>query len=416
MKILWVCPFFPYPPDNGTRIREYFLMRELSNWNEVSVFSLVQSEKELENTGDLGQFCRNVWGILPENKLPDAFFDGKRRASDVLAGIVFPRPQHFYGQPSPNVVQELRRHIEEEKFDVVVIEHLLMSNYVWDILGKSRRPLWVLSQENVESLIQKQHISLARNGLERLRKVIYYRSFIQFEGHACQRYDRVFMVSENDRQELLKLAPALPADKVSLLPNGVDVSNYNIGEVEPQENTLIYVGALTYNANYDAMQYFLREIFPIIQRQMPDVKVKITGKTQGVDLSGLVLNEQVEFTGYVEDIRPVIKSSSVCIVPLQVGGGTRLKILEAMALGTPVVATSKGAEGLDLQPGRDLLVADAPEDFAREVIRLLRQPELREQLQKNGRKAVEEKYDSHQIAANLHQSLQEKLEKCWQAT
>jgi len=273
-----------------------------------------------------------------------------------------------------------------------------------------------LSQENVESLIQKQHISLARNGLERLRKVIYYRSFIQFEGHACQRYDRVFMVSENDRQELLKLAPALPADKVSLLPNGVDVSNYDIGEVEPQENTLIYVGALTYNANYDAMQYFLREIFPIIQRQVPDVKVKITGKTQGVDLSGLVLNEQVEFTGYVEDIRPVIKSSSVCIVPLQVGGGTRLKILEAMALGTPVVATSKGAEGLDLQPGRDLLVADAPEDFAREVIRLLRQPELREQLQKNGRKAVEEKYDSHQIAANLHQSLQEKLEKCWQAT
>jgi polysaccharide biosynthesis protein PslH len=411
VKILWACPFFPYPPDNGTRIREYFLMRELSNWNEVSVFSLVQSRKELENTGDLGQFCRNVWGILPGNKLPDAFFDGKRQAVDVVAGIFRPHPQHFYGRPSPNVVQELRRHIEEEKFDIVVIEHLLMSNYVWNILGKPGGPLWVLSQENVESLIQKQHISLARNGLERLRKVVYYRSFIQFEGHACQRYDRVFMVSENDRQELLKLAPTLPADKVSLLPNGVDVSNYDIGEVEPQENTLIYIGAMTYNANYDAMQFFLRDIFPIIQRQMPEVKVKITGKTQGVDLSGLALNEQVEFTGYIEDIRPGIKSSSICIVPLQVGGGTRLKILEAMALGTPVVATSKGAEGLNMQPGQDLLVADAPEDFAREVVRLLRQPELREELRQNGRKAVERQYDSHHIAADLNQVFESMIER-----
>ena len=154
MKILWVCPFFPYPPDNGTRIREYFLMRELSNWDDVSIFSLVQSKKELENTGDLSQFCRNVWGILPENKLPEAFFDGRRRAPDVMAGLFIPRPQFFYGKPSPNVVNELRAHIEEENFDVVVIEHLLMSNYVWDLIGNSNRPLWILSQENVESLIK----------------------------------------------------------------------------------------------------------------------------------------------------------------------------------------------------------------------------------------------------------------------
>ena len=136
MKILWVCPFFPYPPDNGTRIREYFLLRELSNWNDVSVFSLVQSSKELENTGDLNQFCQNVWGILPQNKLPEAFFDGKRQVTDVVAGLFMPRPQFFYGKPSPNVVNELRAHIEAENFDVVVIEHLLMSNYVWELNWK----------------------------------------------------------------------------------------------------------------------------------------------------------------------------------------------------------------------------------------------------------------------------------------
>ena len=408
MKILWVCPFFPYPPDNGTRIREYFLMRELSNWDDVSIFSLVQSKKELENTGDLSQFCRNVWGILPENKLPEAFFDGRRRAPDVMAGLFIPRPQFFYGKPSPNVVNELRAHIEQESFDVVVIEHLLMSNYVWDLIGNSNQPLWVLSQENVESHIQKQHISLVNGWVERLRKTIYYRSFIRFEAFACQRYDHVFMVSENDRRDLLKYAPSLSPDHVSILPNGVDVSNYEIGEVEPQENTLIYNGAITYNANYDAVQFFLREILPIIHRENPRVKVRITGKTTGVDLSNLPQNENVIFTGYVQDIRPVIKSSTACIVPLQVGGGTRLKILEALALGTPVITTSKGAEGLDVQPGRDLLVADSPSDFARAVIRVLNEPELREQLQVNGRKAVEA-YDSSNIAENLHKLLLKKI-------
>jgi glycosyltransferase involved in cell wall biosynthesis len=410
VKILWVCPFFPYPPDNGTRIREYFLLRELSNWNEVSAFSLVQSRKELENTGDLNQFCQNVWGVLPQNKLPEAFFDGKRRVKDVVAGLFLPKPQFFYGKPSPNVVNELRSHIEEENFDVVVIEHLSMSNYVWDSIGKSKQPLWVLSQENVESLIQKQHISLANGWVGRLRKIIYYRSFIRFESYACKRYDHVLMVSENDRRDLLKYAPSLPPAQVSLLPNGVDVSNYDIGNVEPQENTLIYNGAITYNANYDAVQFFLREILPIIQREIPQVKVKITGKTTGADLDSLPLNENVIFTGYVSDIRPVIKSSTACIVPLQVGGGTRLKILEALALGTPVVTTSKGAEGLDMRSGRDLLVADSPADFARAVIRVLYEPELRDQLRVNGRKAVEA-YDSYNIAENLHKFLLEKLEK-----
>ena len=411
MKVLWVCPFFPYPPDNGTRIREYYLLRELARWDEVSVFSLIQSPRELENTGDLGQFCQNVWGVYPENKRPDAFFDGRRSALDVLTGWVDPAPRHFYGPPSPNVVNQLAAHIRQENFDVVVIEHLLMSNYAWEAIGAAGRPLWVLSQENVESLIQKQHIRLEKGLPGRLRKEVYYRSFIRFERRACLRYDHVLMVSENDSQELLKFVPELPPQRLSLLPNGVDLGSYELIESQPEADTLIYQGALTYNANYDAMAFFLREILPVIQAGRPGVKVKITGKTEGVDLSGLAVTEQVIFTGYVPDIRQEIRNSAVCIVPLKVGGGTRLKILEALALGTPVVATSKGAEGLDLQPGRDLLVADSPAEFAAAVIRVLSEPGLREQLRVNGRKAVESQYGSRQIAANLHQLLQEKLER-----
>ena len=406
MKILWICPFFPYPPDNGSRIRGYFITRELARWNEVSIFSLIQSAEEGQNLAPLREYCREVKGVLPENKRPEAFFDGRRGMKDVLPGFLVPEPRHFYGPPSPNVIRELHECLREGHYDVMIINHLLMTNYTWDFLGKPGQPLRILSQENVESLIQRQYISLARGVPIKLRKILYYLSFIRFERKACLRFDHVAVCSANDRSNLLKFVPHLAPERVSLLPNGVDTAWYDIGEVPVEEATLIYNGSLTYEANYDAVKYFLAEIFPLIQNELPAVKLKITGKTNGVDLAGLPLSENVIFTGYVADIRPVVKSSTVCIVPLQVGGGTRLKVLEAMAAGTPVVATSKGAEGLQLEPDRDFLLADTAEDFARQVLRLLNNPELRNEISRNGRQAVDERYGWQGIAHNFHLQLE----------
>lgn len=406
MKILWICPFFPYPPDNGSRIRGYFTTRELARWNEVSIFSLIQSAEEGQNLAPLREYCREVKGVLPENKRPDAFFDGRRSIKDVLPGFFRPEPRHFYGPPSPNVVQELRDCLRNGNYDVVIFNHLLMTNYAWDFLNESGKLLRVLSQENVESLIQRQYISLARGIPTKLRKILYYLSFIRFEQKACLRFDHVVVCSANDRLNLLKFVPQLGPERVSLLPNGVDTAWYDIGEVPMENVTLIYNGSLTYEANYDAVRYFLADIFPLIQKGLPSVKLKITGKTNGVDLAGLPLSENVIFTGYVADIRPVVKSSTVCIVPLQVGGGTRLKVLEAMAAGTPVVATSKGAEGLQLEPGRDFLLADTPEDFACQVLRLLNNPDLRNEISRNGRQAVEERYGWQGIVHQFHRKLE----------
>jgi glycosyltransferase involved in cell wall biosynthesis len=148
------------------------------------------------------------------------------------------------------------------------------------------------------------------------------------------------------------------------------------------------------------MEFFLHEIFPLIQAQRPQVKLYITGKLAGVPVDRLPRNEGVIFTGYLDDIRPRVAQSWVTIVPLQIGGGTRLKVLESLALGTPVVATGKGAEGLDLAPGRDLLIADKPADFAAAVLRLLQNPTLRETLSRNGRAAVK-KYDWQIIGQNF---------------
>jgi glycosyltransferase involved in cell wall biosynthesis len=163
--------------------------------------------------------------------------------------------------------------------------------------------------------------------------------------------------------------------------------------LHPTENaTLIFHGAMTYFANYDGIEYFLRSIFPLIRAQKPDVTLSITGSTEGVDLNPLALDDRVKFTGYVDDIRQVLGRSQVCVVPLRKGAGTRLKILEAMAMGIPVVSTSKGAEGLELVSGVHALIADDPAEFASKTLELLRDPGLRDTLNQNAYQMVTTKY------------------------
>jgi glycosyltransferase involved in cell wall biosynthesis len=144
---------------------------------------------------------------------------------------------------------------------------------------------------------------------------------------------------------------------------------------------------LTYQANFDAVNFFLREVFPHIVRSRPGVRLYVTGRLDGVAVERLPQYPNVVFTGYLPNVRPRVAQSWLCVVQLRVGGGTRLKVLEALALGTPVVSTLKGVEGLDLQPGRDLLVADGPAEFASGVLRVLSDRILREQLSVNGRRA-----------------------------
>jgi glycosyltransferase involved in cell wall biosynthesis len=169
---------------------------------------------------------------------------------------------------------------------------------------------------------------------------------------------------------------------------------------------LIFTGALTYNANYDALAYFLAEIFPLIRRQAPDTRLRVTGSTQGVDLDSLPLDGQVELTGYLADIRPAVAGSWACVVPLRLGGGTRLKILEAMSLGAPVISTAKGAEGLEVENGVHLLIAETPAEFAGHVVRLLRSPSLRQELAGNAARLVAEKYEWSGIGAGFRQAVE----------
>jgi glycosyltransferase involved in cell wall biosynthesis len=231
----------------------------------------------------------------------------------------------------------------------------------------------------------------------RLRSWMAWQKFRRYEQWLLCQFDLCLTVSGLDCQTVARWLPQQP-NRISVVPNGVDITYHQPGLSMPEPNTLIYNGALTYQANYDAMEHFLHEIFPRIRATLPAVRVKITGSIEGVPIEKLHTDHHVTFTGFLKDIRPAVAGSWACVVPLRIGAGTRLKILEAMALGTPVVSTSKGVEGLDVEAAKHLLVCDTPDDFAVQTIRLLQDEELRKRLAANALGLVQKRYDWNQIA------------------
>ena len=236
--------------------------------------------------------------------------------------------------------------------------------------------------------------------LQRARCWVSWQKRRWHERRLYPHFELVTMVSRQDAQVTAELVQNEKL-RVAVVPNGVDCAHNHPGLVARQPSTLIYNGSLTYRANYDAMGWFLAQIYPRIKAQIPKVSLTITGSTQGVDLAGLALDDSVTLTGFVEDVRIPVAAAAACVVPIRQGGGTRVKILEAMALGTPVVATSKGAEGLEVMDSDHLLLADEPEAFAGRTVDLLGNPDLCQCLAANARSLVEDRYDWQAIGARF---------------
>jgi glycosyltransferase involved in cell wall biosynthesis len=225
--------------------------------------------------------------------------------------------------------------------------------------------------------------------------------------HLTHSFERTTVVSDVELGHLreMKCNPSA----IRVVSNGVERDALGQRNT-PRPGHLIYPGAITYSANLDAVRYFVDDIFPLVRAGRGDTSFTVTGATGDVDLSSFDDRGSVVFTGRVNDVSPLIGQSSVCVVPLRIGGGTRLKILQAMALGTPVVTTSKGAEGLAVTHGTDILIADTPSTFAEQVLRLLNNSVLRARLSTNGRRLVERLYTWDRIGSQFEEVLGEAQE------
>jgi len=240
-------------------------------------------------------------------------------------------------------------------------------------------------------------------GLVRYRRGLTWWKYGYFLRHLVDAFDRTTVVSEIERQHLVDAHCDQTALRV--VPNGVDREALKRRN-EPRPGRMVYSGSVTYSANLDAVRYFARDILPLIQQARPATFV-VTGSTGTIDISDLTADGVVTFTGHVPDVTHLVAHSSVSVVPLRVGGGTRLKILEAMAAGTPVVTTSKGAEGLAVEHDEHVLIADSPEVFARETVRVMNDFVLRARLAANGRRLVERLYTWDRIGNLLEQVIDE---------
>jgi glycosyltransferase involved in cell wall biosynthesis len=321
-----------------------------------------------------------------------------------LIGFLFPTPRSILDTYSQLMADRIAVKLRVLNPDLIIFSQISTALY-----ADASIKIPTIFEEAELGLIQ-QNWSTQGSPVYRLRRKVNWWKVGRYINQLAHCFEACTVVSENERLLLLKFASGdMP---IFVVPNGIDVGEYGVSLMQPEPDSLVFNGALTYNANYDAMRFFLGEVFSTVQELVPDVSLKITGSTQGVNLAGLRRNERVIFTGYLEDIRPVVASAWACIAPLRLGGGTRLKILEAMALGTPVITTSKGAEGLDVNPGRDILVADTPAEFAQKTVELLRNPGLRTDLANNARRLVMEKYGWDKIGNEFTRLVEETAKVC----
>ena len=350
MQILFLSTWFPYPPDNGSKLRAYHLLRALGGRHEVTLLSFTFDTSQPETADVLQTICRSI-EVVPLNP----FLVNR---AGTLATFLSMRPTA--SRPIPAMSQLVAEAWRRSTYDVVIASTEMMADYA---LMAPPGTTKVLEEHNSLTRWMAERYQEQRNPLQRARCWASWQKRRWYEDRYYSRFDLVTMVSQEDWRTTSELIPG-GEPRVEIVPNGVDCQHNQPGLAQSRPNTLVYNGALTYSTNFDAMRWFLAEIYPGIQREISSVSLTITGNTSGVRLTDLQLDDSVRLSGYVDDIRPVIASAAVCVVPLRQGGGTRLKILEAMALGTPVVSTSKGAEGLDVTPGHDILIADEPAEFA----------------------------------------------------
>jgi len=399
VNILFVSPSLPIPVSGG-RTRIFYLIRQLSISHAVSLLSFIQPADD-GHTYELESFCRRVV-LVP---LKDFHIGG--RWSNRIKGwgqiLSSSRPQYANTYPVEIIKPVFMQMICSEEYDVIVFEHLFLVELCAYL---NNRPA-LLIEHNVESDLAAQKARRATNPIHGIRDFINWYLLFRFEKHWLKKFPICVAVSPEDAKRIGEIAPGR---NVIVVPNGVDTEYFKpIGNNRNHKN-IIFFGSLRYGPNIDALEWFCYDIWPTIYETQRSACFEIIGLQPSGRVEKLSSLPGVLVTGFVPDIRPKLWDSVLTVVPLRIGGGTRLKILEAMAAECPVISTTIGAEGLDIEPGNHLLVADTRKVFADTVLRLLSSPGERALMSQSARQHVVDNYDWKVIAPRLEYALEKTLE------
>lgn len=389
MKILFLSPTVPFPLTDGGRIRVFNLLKQVAAKSEVTLLALETQPTDAAGVAALQQLGVQVHLVPNAPTLP------RLSLRTLLAAGVRRQPITVARYDLPAYRRKFRELLAADNFDLIHYEMFHTAQFHTE----SDLPS-VLSQQNVDSAIWRRLCSETRNPFYKLAYWTQQRVFQRYERVLSPKFDAVTCTSDVDASVFQRHCSA---DVLEVIPNGVDVGHYQPDFTAEGPAHLIYIGSMDWYPNEDAVGYFADEVLPRVQTQVPDVKFSIVGGNPSARVRKLAERSGIVVTGRVPEIKPYFAEATVFVVPLRIGSGTRLKILEALAMGKAIVSTSVGAEGLALNAGEEILIADAPRPFADAVIRLLTDVPRRRHIGENGRARVERDYDWCSIGEKLYQ-------------
>lgn len=394
MNLLVLDEEFPYPPNTGKRTRSFNLFRRLAARANIRYLAY-------GTHNSIGAQILRGSGIQPiavPGRIPVK--QGARFYLRLAQNLFSPLPYIVASHYSLDFRRALEVALRTERPDLILCEWTPYFEY----LRTLDAPPVVISAHNVESDIWRRYAENETNLFKRLYIQEQRFKVEKFERTALAKADGAIAVSELDAERLRVWSCGTP---VEVVDNGVDLDYFTPGTGVPKPSRLVFTGSMDWRPNQDAARFFVSEIFPALRRECPRITCTFVGREPPPDILALQQVEGIHVTGTVDDVRPYIVEAEVYIVPLRVGGGSRLKILEALAMGKAVVSTTIGAEGLGVRSGTHLMIADGPASFAAEVLRLLKAPSERLRLGQAGRFLVENHYGWDTLTKRLDRFLRD---------
>ena len=374
--------------NSGSRLRNVHLATALAKRCSVTLLRILQPE-------DLPQ-------APPETQPFEALLTARKQRSYspgmVLRGMLGPMPVTVLNYVSTDVSSCLRAALASRPFDAVQLESSNLFSYLDVIRSAPNSPAVLMDWHNIDSELMSRYASEATHPVKRLVARRTARLISNLESKLMRVCDAHTVVSELDKRKLLEQNAAA---RVTVIPNGVDSAVFSPSRAAHVQASLLFVGSMDYHANVDAVLWFLREVWPGISSRFPSLTFKIVGRSPTKEIA-MSASDRIIVTGTVDDVRPFYADAIAVVVPLRIGGGTRLKILEGMAMGVPVVSTAIGAEGIAATNGRDILLANSAAEITQALERVIRDASLRDELSKRGRELVCQHYDWSSIGDRLY--------------
>jgi sugar transferase (PEP-CTERM/EpsH1 system associated) len=392
MKILWLKTELLHPVDKGGKIRTYHLLKQLKTDHHITYLTLDDGAAPAEAVPNATEYCHDLIRIphSTREKFSAGFY------TELMKNVASPLPYAIAKYRSAKMASAIADVTSKVHFDVVICDFLAPAVN----LPRNLQTPVLLFQHNVEAAIWQRHHEVQQNPVKKRYLYWQWRKMQRFEQEACRRVNCVVAVSEADAE---KMQRDYGLEKVYDIPTGVDVDFFKpMNTIATRPNSLVFTGSMDWLPNEDAMQYFINEIMPLVRKAVPDLRLTIVGRSPYPSLVELAQRDSsISVTGRVDDVRPHMEGATAFIVPIRIGGGTRLKIYEAMAMEKPVISTTVGAEGLPVRDGVELLLADDPKAFAEAVINVLSDSSLANRLGKNAAALVRENFGWRRVSATM---------------